>query len=155
MLALGYSNATYVYDDERALRDALVSARDAHCQVDLYLLVLGGFPYSSIMDGFAPRAPPALRLVYDTGGSDLRDGHHWVERGAKVFIGHRGNNAAPIFYAFFLPALLRGNAVDDAVASANRITRALLLGGTLGSSAGNELWLDTEAHVVDGELGVP
>ncbi|HEY4220513.1 MAG TPA: hypothetical protein VGO62_04205, partial [Myxococcota bacterium] len=79
MLALGYSNATYVYDDERALRDALVSARDAHCQVDLYLLVLGGFPYSSIMDGFAPRAPPALRLVYDTGGSDLRDGHHWVE----------------------------------------------------------------------------
>ncbi|HEY4223441.1 MAG TPA: hypothetical protein VGO62_18915, partial [Myxococcota bacterium] len=61
----------------------------------------------------------------------------------------------PIFYAFFLPALLRGNAVDDAVASANRITRALLLGGTLGSSAGNELWLDTEAHVVDGELGVP
>ena len=46
--------------------------------------------------------------------------------GARAYVGHPGGNAAPIFYAYFLPAWLAGEKLSDAVDHANDSTRGHL-----------------------------
>ncbi len=122
------------------LIEALAEADDDACEVDLYFFAHGA-DYVSWIE----RAPqvPRLRLVYDTGAGDARQGPRWMKAGASAFVGHGGDNFAPVFFAFFLPAWITGSNVDDAIASANRKTLAVL--ERLGIDADGRLWRGTEA----------
>ncbi len=156
LLAERYDAWAYITADDRddghaRVVAALSAAQRAGCSVDLFLLDLGR-SYVPWVERMPPDERPALHLVYDTGGDGARYGPRWLALGAEMFVGHGGPNVAPVFYAFFLPKLVQGVDVDDAVTAANRATRDVLdgTGGLFawGMGMGREaLWRSTEARV--------
>ncbi|MDP2345255.1 MAG: hypothetical protein Q8O67_30200 [Deltaproteobacteria bacterium] len=136
-------------NDKRAdWTDALADAADDNCEVDLYIFAHGD-DYASWIEQ-APRRP-ALRLVYDTGAGDARQGHRWIAAGAGAFVGHPGGNIAPVWFGFFLPEWMTGSSVDDATATANAKTRTFI--DTFGIDASGRLWRGTKA-VGFGDVGM-
>lgn len=155
-LALSYDQVTYLEatddDDGRArLLAALAAERAAQggqgCSVDLFFLAHGD-RFASWVEELPVEQLPPLRLVYDTGAGDAAQGERWLALGARAFVGHPGSNVAPVFYAFFLPAWLGGATVEDAVATGNARTFAVLKGARayLGDESG-ALWRGTRAQL--------
>ena len=132
--------ATRNNDKREALIEALADAADDGCEVDLYFFAHHGNFVSWIEQ--ASRVPK-LRLVYDTGAGDARQGPRWIESGAGAFVGHPGGNIAPVFFGFFLPDWIQGENVDDAVHTANNKTWAFI--EALELDATGRLWRGTEA----------
>jgi hypothetical protein len=111
-------------DDHREeFAAALDDAAGGSCEVDLWWMVLGDDFTTWVVD--APKKP-RLGLVYDTGGGSARYARRWLDAGARSFVGHQGNNVAPVFYAFFLPGYVAGLPLDENVAQANAKTGAIL-----------------------------
>jgi len=133
------------------ITEALRQAKRDNCAVDLFFLELGGPQPILAVERLAPEERPRLHMVYDTGGGGGRFAERWLDAGAETFVGHMGNNVAPIFYTFFLPKLAEGKSVDVAVAEANHSTwRVMMATGPIYSAAGwnrDVLWENTEAHV--------
>lgn len=125
--AAGYDDVVAVTGNGRDAHDEFVAgldaAADAGCDVDVWLMVLGGNYAPWIADA---QRHPDLHLVYDTGGGDLRYADHFVDGGADVVVAHKGDNVAPVFFTFFLPGVVRGVDLDDNVAAANAKTQWLL-----------------------------
>lgn len=96
---------------ERALAD--------YAAVDLYLLA-----HSNKLIEWVAVLPEAerrrLRLVYNTGCTDLKQGPRWLGLGAKAYVGHAGESMSPVFYVFFLRRWARGADLDAAVQDGNR-----------------------------------
>ncbi|MCC7073776.1 MAG: hypothetical protein IT383_20875 [Deltaproteobacteria bacterium] len=156
LLAASYDHVTYLEasdgDDGRVrVQAALAAERAAQggeaCSVDLLFLAHGD-QFAAWVEELPKNELPPLRLVYDTGAGDATQGERWLALGARAFVGHPGNNVAPVFYAFFLPAWLGGATVEDAVASSNMRTFAILRGtrAYLGDESAS-LWRGTRARL--------
>ena len=156
LLAAGYDSYIYLEatadDDGRGrLLAALAAARAESdgegCSVDLFLLAHGDEFVSWVEDMPAAQVPP-LRLVYDTGAGDARQGPRWLALGARSFVGHPGANLAPVFYAFFLPTWIGGAPIGDVVSESNRRAFAVIVGARpyLGEQTG-ALWRGTRAEL--------
>lgn len=140
-----------------ALRHHAASA-DA---VDVFLLAHGN-RYDTWAAKLDPVTRAKLRLVYNTGAGDASQGPHWLALGAKAYVGHPGNNVAPVFYQSFLRAWAKGRVLKDAVKDANAETRGSLTNGVtvtalevLEQAGGprlnaSTLWRGTEAQL-DGD----
>jgi hypothetical protein len=151
-LLAGYASHAYITGQSegrakftKAMRDA---ARDG-CSVDVFFLVLGA-DYAQWIEELDAR--PRVHFVYDTGGGDAELGARFVAAGAETFVGHRGGNIAPVFYAFFLPKLAAGEPIDDAVREANAATRDVIYssGPLMRLATGDDndtLWHNTEAVI--------
>ncbi len=150
-----------------ALAQAIEAAAARHGAVDLYLLAHGSGRYLRVVEGLSPSARSRLRIVYDTGAGGSSLGPRWIAAGARAHVGHPGSNLAPLFYWHFLPRLLEGVPVSQAVADANERTREAILegasgavvrqGGDLGAGpiSPEELWAGTRAVVAgDGATAV-
>jgi hypothetical protein len=128
-------------DDKRAAwSQSLDDAAADRCEVDLFIFAHGN-DYASWIEGVSRR--PALRLVYDTGAGDARQGPRWIDAGARAFVGHPGGNIAPVWFAFFLPEWMIGETVDDATAIANDKTCTFI--DTMGLDDGARLKRSTQA----------
>ena len=104
-----------VKDFSSAVRQALIEPDT----VDLYLLA-----HSNKLIDWVAVLPEAdrqkLRLVYNTGCSDLKQGPKWLEVGAKAYVDHAGVSMSPVFYVYFLRRWTRGMESEDAVRDGNR-----------------------------------
>src|SRR4051812_41898575 len=156
LLESKYTKTFYVTgtDDDDGyghVTEALREAAREECVVDLYFLEIGGERPIRSVEALEPHERPRLHMVYDTGGGGGRYADRWLAAGAETFVGHMGNNMAPIFYTFFLPKLVEGKSIDAAVAEANHSTwRTMMATGPIYTLSGwdrDELWLNTEAHV--------
>ncbi len=110
---------------------ALERALATYEAVDLFLLAHS----NSYLDWIAeldPNLRRHLRLVYNTGCGDAAQGQRWLDLGARAYVGHPGDNIAPLFDYFFLPEWTAGRRLEDAVASANARTREDLFDGAVG-----------------------
>ncbi len=99
--------------------DAVGAALKQYAAVDLYLLAHS----NKLIDWVAvlPEEDRArLRLVYNTGCTDLKQGPRWLELGAKAYVGHPGKSMSPVFYVYFLRRWSRGEPLKSAVAESNR-----------------------------------
>ncbi len=105
----------------RQLQDAL----GRYPEVDLYLLA-----HHNRYVKWVAQLPAAtrshLRLVYNTGCRDLRQGAEWLDLGASAYVGHPGKSMSPVFYFFFLRRWTRGYTLGEAVNEANRLMRVEL-----------------------------
>jgi hypothetical protein len=89
-------------------------------QVDLFLLAhSNGFAYDvATLD---PRLTRHLRLVYDTGCGDARQGPTWLALGADAYVGHAAPlSLSPLFYLYFARQWAGGATVAEAAREANR-----------------------------------
>lgn len=146
-----YLEATDVDDGRAGLAAALAEARAANdgeaCTVDLFFLAHGD-DFVSWVETMPTDQVPPLRLVYDTGAGDASQGPRWLALGARSFVGHPASNVAPVFYAYFLPAWLRGAPLGDVVTDANGSTFATIMAARpyLGDDTG-PLWRGTRAQL--------
>jgi len=88
-----------------------------------------------------------LRLVYNTGCTDLKQGPEWLELGAKSYIGHAGVSFSPVFYVYFLRRWTRGMELNEAVRDSN--ARAFRIFDALGAISFGSL--DAERVKADSE----
>lgn len=91
-----------------------------YAAVDLYLLA-----HSNELIRWIEILPEAdrrrLRLVYNTGCTDLKQGPEWLELGARAYVGHAGVSMSPVFYVYFLRRWTRGRDLDESVREGNRL----------------------------------
>lgn len=99
--------------------DAVGAALRQYAAVDLYLLAHS----NKLIDWVAalPEEDRArLRLVYNTGCTDLKQGPRWLDLGAKAYVGHPGKSLSPVFYVYFLRRWTRGESLASAVSESNQ-----------------------------------
>jgi hypothetical protein len=123
--AAWYLTQTNSDGSKEAFLERLEEALERYREVDLYLLA----HHNHYVDWVA-QVPAAarshLRLVYNTGCWDLRQGPRWLNLGARAYIGHPGKCASPVFYLFFLRRWTRGHTLDEAINEANQLMRSEL-----------------------------
>lgn len=144
-----YDRAWYftLSGDQSQIHDFVAAVRTALSEypaVDLYLLA-----HSNELVRWVGTVSEAdrtrLRLVYNTGCTDLKQGPQWLALGAKAYVGHAGQSLSPVFYVYFLRRWTRGERLDEAVGDGNR--RAFRVFDALGpASLGN---LDPERLKAD------
>jgi hypothetical protein len=157
-----YDRAWYITlsGDQSQVRDFVSSVRtalDEYTAVDLYLLA-----HSNSLIRWVETIPESdrrrLRLVYNTGCTDLQQGPEWLQLGAKAYVGHAGVSLSPVFYVYFLRRWTRGDRLGEAVDEGNR--RAFRVFDALGpASFGSldpaKLKADSEAVIFgDRNLGI-
>jgi hypothetical protein len=150
-LERGYAEVSYwtqrehhaAYHDDIAGTLARLLREYEH--VDVWLSVYAGKPWWELLEG-AERAP---RLVYSTGGADVRFASEWLDRGVQTYVSHAGiYSVSPIFYVYFLRRWLGGQTVEDAVRVANaRVEPRLtfLLEQLADPARARMLWEETRA----------
>jgi hypothetical protein len=110
---------------QQAFLAGLDAALARYPQVDLYLLAHGNLFVSWVAQLPAERRC-RIRLVYNTGCRDLRQGPLWLSLGARAYVGHPGDSASPVFYFYFLRRWARGAPLAVAMAEANGLMRSTL-----------------------------
>lgn len=136
-----YGRAWYftLSGDQSQVKDFSVAVGQALTEypvVDLYLLA-----HSNELIEWVAVLPEAdrrkLRLVYNTGCTDLKQGPRWLDLGAKAYVGHAGRSMSPVFYVFFLRRWTRGSDLVSAVEAGSR--RAFRIFDALGLLSVGEL----------------
>jgi len=123
-----YYDASWYFTQTRRgdYKDGFLSTLDAALQrypeVDLFLLAHSN-QYIAWVAELPPERRSHIRLVYNTGCRDLRQGSSWLGLGAKAYVGHPGVSASPVFYFFFLRRWIRGSTLHDAVEESNSLMR--------------------------------
>lgn len=130
-LRRNYGEAAYfTQSDSNDCKAAFLSCLDrslaGHEEVDLFLLAHDNRFVRWVAE--LPRERTRrIRLVYNTGCRDLRQGPAWLGLGAAAYVGHPGKSASPVFYFFFLRRWTRDVPLDDALDEANRRMRSALV----------------------------
>lgn len=155
-----YDSAWYFTQTHRGdCKDDFISTLDTALQrypvVDIYLLA-----HSNQYIDWVAKLPPErrnhIRLVYNTGCRDLRQGPGWLSLGAKAYVGHPDVSASPVFYFFFLRRWTRGATLQEAIGESNNLmgvnlARAEVL--SFGNLNAAEIRLASEAFCYgDGQL---
>jgi hypothetical protein len=110
---------------KQAFLSSLNSALERYAEVDLFLLAHDNYFVHWVAELPATRRA-RIRLVYNTGCRDLKQGPLWLSLGAKAYIGHPGVSASPVFYFYFLRRWTRGATLQDAMAESNGLMRSTL-----------------------------
>ena len=123
--ATWYFTQTNADSSKEAFLERLQEALERYPEVDLYLLA----HHNHYVDWVA-QVPAAarshLRLVYNTGCRNLKQGPRWLNLGAKAYVGHPGESASPVFYVYFLRRWTRGHTLGEAIDESNRLMRLQL-----------------------------
>jgi hypothetical protein len=153
-----YVEATATNDGQTKLLALITTAASKYDTVDLFFLSHGNH-YDSWVSTLAPATRAKLRLVYNTGAGNSRQGTSWLSLGARAYVGHPGGNVAPLFLTYFLPRWVKGVDLRTAVDESNKETKSDLTGsvakgvsGLLDSFGGphldnSKLWAGTEAQL--------
>lgn len=153
-----YVEATATDDGQARLLAAIDAAATRHHTVDLFFLSHGNH-YDGWVSALTPATRGKLRLVYNTGAGNSRQGANWLTLGARAYVGHPGGNVAPLFLTYFLPRWVKGADLRTAVDESNKETKGDLTGslakgvsGLLDSVGGphldnSKLWAGTEAQL--------
>ena len=110
---------------KEAFQSCLSTALERYAEVDLFLLAHGNYFVQWVAELPAERRD-RIRLVYNTGCRDLRQGPLWLSLGEKAYVGHPGVSASPVFYFYFLRRSARGAALQDAMDESNALMRSTL-----------------------------
>jgi len=94
-------------------------------QVDLFILAHDNRLVTWI-EGLPAEQRERLRLVYNTGCYDLKQGPLWLSLGAKAYVGHPGYSVSPVFYFYFLRRWTRGIKLADAIEESNALMRLII-----------------------------
>lgn len=153
-----YVEANPLDDGEARLLAAIETAAVKYDTVDLFFLSNGG-NYDAWAGGLSAAARAKLRLVYNTGAGNARQGGAWLALGARAYVGHPGGNIAPLFLTYFLPRWVKGVDLRTCVDDANKETKSDL-GGSLARGVSGlldkvggphvdppKLWAGTEAQL--------
>ncbi len=99
-----------------------------------------------------------LRLVYNTGCHNAPQGQAWLRAGADAYIGHPGKSASPPFYVYFMRRWCRGEPVQTALETSNRLAmRSFRLAQTFTLGHFNAAKLEKQSkasYVGDGDTRV-
>lgn len=120
--AAWYFTQTGQGDCKETFLSTLDTALQRYPEVDLFLLAHSN-QYIAWVAETPPKRRRHIRLVYNTGCRDLRQGPSWLGLGAKAYVGHSGLSASPVFYFFFLRRWTRGLTLNDAVEESNSLMR--------------------------------
>ncbi len=125
-----YDAAWYFTQSDRAdhkqeFLSSLRNALERYPQVDLILLAHTNRFVEWVAE-LPPQARGQLRLIYNTGCRDLRQGPIWLDLGAKGYIGHPGLSTSPVFYFYFLRRWTRGATAESAMEESNARMRTVL-----------------------------
>jgi len=124
----GYYDAAWYFTQSHRgdCKDAFISTMNTALQrypeVDLFLLAHSN-QYIDWVAELPSERRSHIRLVYNTGCRDLRQGPSWVDLGAKAYVGHTDVSASPVFYFFFLRRWTRGAPLHDAMEESNNLMR--------------------------------
>ena len=120
--AAWYFTQAFRGDCKDTFLSTLDTALQRYPEVDIFLLA-----HSNQYIAWVAEVPSErrrhIRLVYNTGCRDLRQGDSWLDLGAKAYVGHPGVSASPVFYFFFLRRWTRGSTLHDAMDESNRLMR--------------------------------
>jgi hypothetical protein len=120
--AAWYFTQTHRGDCKDAFISNLNTALQRYPEVDLFLLAHSN-QYIDWVAELPSERRSHIRLVYNTGCRDLRQGPSWVNLGAKAYVGHPDVSASPVFYFFFLRRWTRGAPLHDAMEESNNLMR--------------------------------
>jgi len=127
-----YFTQTRSGDCKEEFLAALNTALERYPDVDLFLLAhFNNYIRWVAQVPLAQRAH--LRLIYNTGCYDLKQGDAWMQLGAKAYVGHPGESASPVFYFYFLRRWSRGMPLKEAMEDSNALMRSALKRGESGS----------------------
>jgi len=112
-------------DQKEAIVAAMNEALRSCDSLDLFLLAHSNsfHEWVGILDEELRRKK--LRMVYNTGCYNARQGETWLELGAKTYIGHPGNSVSPPFYVFYTRRWVKGSTVRDAFDEGNALAKRL------------------------------
>ncbi|HNR37251.1 MAG TPA: hypothetical protein PKO36_18905 [Candidatus Hydrogenedentes bacterium] len=105
-------------DKKEAFLAALDHALRRYRAVDLFLLAHTN-QYVDWVKSLPDDHRRRLRLVYNTGCHNLPQGRHWLDLGAKIYVGHPGESTSPVFYFYFLRRWTHGDSIRKAVEESN------------------------------------
>lgn len=155
-LERGYDRVWYFTESgssetRAAFMAAVAEACAEYRTVDLYLLAHGN-SYVDAIAALGPERTASLRLVYNTGCGDADQAERWLGAGADAYVGHVGISQSPVFFVYFLRRWVAGDALGDAVASANAETARVLgvVGRIVLDSAGTTALIAESAAVCTG-----
>ena len=120
--AAWYFTQTHRGDCKDAFISTLNTALQRYPEVDLFLLAHSN-QYIVWVAELPSERRSHIRLVYNSGCRDLRQGPSWVDLGAKAYVGHTDVSASPVFYFFFLRRWTRGAPLHDAMEESNNLMR--------------------------------
>lgn len=152
-----YLEATPTDDGEARLLDALRARAKTDATIDVFFLSHGN-AYDRWLGALEAPVRQKLRLVYSTGAGGSAQGAAMLGLGARAYVGHRGNNVAPLFYRAFLKRWTKGGTLRKAVDDANTETKADVTGSMVTTVAKGldaihgphldppRLWAGTEAQ---------
>jgi len=119
----------FTQSDPRDCRQLFLARLDEalkrYPQVDLFILAHDNRLVTWI-EGLPAEQRERLRLVYNTGCYDLKQGPLWLSLGAKAYVGHPGYSVSPVFYFYFLRRWTRGIKLADAIEESNALMRLII-----------------------------
>jgi hypothetical protein len=107
-------------------QSCLDTALERYPMVDLFLLAHGNYFINWVAELPAEHRG-RIRLVYNTGCRDLKQGPLWLRLGARAYVGHAGISMSPVFYFYFLRRWTRGAVLQDALAESNRLMQSTIM----------------------------
>jgi len=113
-----YFTQTDSEDCKQAFLARLNEALQRYSVVDLFLLAHGN-QFILWVAELPPQQRRRIRLVYNTGCRDLKQGPAWLQLGARAYVGHPGDSASPVFYFYFLRRWTRGATLREVIDESN------------------------------------
>ena len=112
-------------DQKEEIEAALEEALRNYETVDIFLLAHSNRYHEWVAEMDENLRFQRLRLVYNTGCYNAKQGDIWLKLGAKTYIGHPGSSMSPPFYVFFTRRWVRGSSAREAYDQGNALAKRL------------------------------
>ncbi len=110
-------------DQKELIVASLERLTEEYESVDIFLLAHTN-RYLYWFEALPPERFKKIRLVYNTGCRNAKQGDRWLELGADAYIGHRGKTSlSPFFFVYFLRRWVSGYSLEQAVEESNRFAK--------------------------------
>ena len=114
------------YDKEIDFKEALNEALINYEIVDIFLLAHSNQYYKWVLECNSEYLHK-IRMVYNTGCSNIDQADYWIDIGSASYVSHKGNlSLSPIFYFYFLRRWAHGDSLDNAVKESNHLTEKII-----------------------------
>jgi len=126
-----YDSVYYVteyspYEKKEVFLKELERMLNENDTVDVYLLAHSNSYVSWFLSGDLKNLHK-IRLVYNTGCTDLSQAPYWMHLKVNAYVGHSGDySQSPFFYIYFLRRWVNGMPLDQAVSQSNNGSDRLL-----------------------------
>jgi hypothetical protein len=116
---VSYLEEKDIVTQERKFKEAIIGSAKLYDSVDIFILAHGNRMVVWLYD-IADSIKGKIRLVYNCGCDNYKQGDIWKGQGVKYYLAHNGKlSLSPVFYFFFLKRWTAGCDLESCIKTAN------------------------------------